>query len=72
MEADDVQGLLHRLTSHFAEGQVIFDCLSSFAVKSGQRNSRPKPEPSTDGRSTTSEKSTRSSPDSAGSTTSRS
>ena len=36
MEADDVQGLLHRLTSHFAEGQVIFDCLSSFAVKSGR------------------------------------
>ena len=36
MEADDVKALLHRLTSHFAEGQVIFDCLSSFAVKSGR------------------------------------
>ena len=36
MEADDVKALLHRLTSHFAEGQVIFDCLSSFAVKAGR------------------------------------
>jgi O-methyltransferase involved in polyketide biosynthesis len=36
MEAEDVKTLLNRLTSHFAEGQVIFDCLSSFAVKSGR------------------------------------
>jgi len=36
MEADDVKALLHRLTSHFAEGQVIFDCLNSFAVQSGR------------------------------------
>jgi O-methyltransferase involved in polyketide biosynthesis len=36
MEADEVKALLHRLTTHLAEGQVIFDCLSSFAVKSGR------------------------------------
>jgi len=37
MQVDEVRALLHRLTSHFPEGQVIFDCLSSFAVKSGRR-----------------------------------
>jgi O-methyltransferase involved in polyketide biosynthesis len=36
MNVDDVRALLNRLTNHFAEGQVIFDCLSSFAVKSGR------------------------------------
>jgi O-methyltransferase involved in polyketide biosynthesis len=36
MIVDDVRALLNRLTNHFAEGQVIFDCLSSFAVKSGR------------------------------------
>jgi O-methyltransferase involved in polyketide biosynthesis len=36
MAVDDVRALLNRLTNHFAEGQVIFDCLSSFAVKSGR------------------------------------
>jgi O-methyltransferase involved in polyketide biosynthesis len=36
LTVEDVKALLHRLTSYFAEGQVIFDCLSSFAVKSGR------------------------------------
>jgi O-methyltransferase involved in polyketide biosynthesis len=36
MEAADVKTLLNRLTSYFAQGQVIFDCLSSFAVRSGR------------------------------------
>jgi O-methyltransferase involved in polyketide biosynthesis len=36
MNVDDVRALLNRLTNHFAGGQVIFDCLSSFAVKSGR------------------------------------
>jgi len=36
MNVEEVKTLLHRLTSHFPEGQVIFDCLSSFAVKSGR------------------------------------
>jgi O-methyltransferase involved in polyketide biosynthesis len=36
MHVDDVKALLNRLTNHFAEGQVIFDCLSPFAVKAGR------------------------------------
>lgn len=36
MEVEDVKALLNRLTSHFTQGQVIFDCLSSFAVKAGR------------------------------------
>jgi O-methyltransferase involved in polyketide biosynthesis len=36
MEAEEVKELLNRLTSHFPQGQVIFDCLSSFAVKAGR------------------------------------
>jgi hypothetical protein len=36
MNVEDVKALLNRLTNHFAEGQVIFDCLSSFAVKAGR------------------------------------
>jgi len=36
MQVEDVKALLKRLTSHFAEGQVIFDCLSSLAVKAGR------------------------------------
>jgi O-methyltransferase involved in polyketide biosynthesis len=36
MNVEDVKALLHRLTNHFAEGQVIFDCLSSLAVKAGR------------------------------------
>lgn len=36
LEVEDVKGLLHRLTGHFPEGQVSFDCLSSFAIKSGR------------------------------------
>jgi O-methyltransferase involved in polyketide biosynthesis len=37
MHVEDVKALLRRLTSHFAEGQVIFDCLSSLAVKAGRK-----------------------------------
>lgn len=36
MNVEEVRALLNRLTSHFPEGQVIFDCLSPFAVKSGR------------------------------------
>jgi O-methyltransferase involved in polyketide biosynthesis len=36
MDVEDVKALLNRLTTHFAEGQVIFDCLSSLAVKAGR------------------------------------
>ncbi len=36
MEPDDVEALLRRLTGHFPEGQVIFDCLSTFAVRSAR------------------------------------
>ncbi|NMD71223.1 class I SAM-dependent methyltransferase [Bacillus sp. DNRA2] len=33
---DEVKKLLNRLTSHFQEGQIAFDIMNSFAVKSGQ------------------------------------
>lgn len=36
IDAEDVKALLNRLTSHFAEGQVVFDCLNTFAVTSAR------------------------------------
>jgi len=36
LEVEEAKTLLHRITSHFPEGHVLFDCLSSFAVKSGR------------------------------------
>jgi O-methyltransferase involved in polyketide biosynthesis len=35
---EDVRELLNRLTNHFSQGQIAFDVMSSFAVKSGKDN----------------------------------
>lgn len=35
---DEVTTLLHRLTGRFAHGQIAFDVMNSFAIKSGKEN----------------------------------
>jgi O-methyltransferase involved in polyketide biosynthesis len=38
LEEAEVKALLNRLTAHFRHGQLIFDVMSSFAIKAGQSN----------------------------------
>ena len=37
LTADEVRTLLHRLTSHFHHGQIIFDVMNSFAINAGKK-----------------------------------
>jgi len=36
LTAEEVKTLLNRLTDHFLHGQIVFDVMNSFAIKSGQ------------------------------------
>jgi len=38
LSEEDVKTLLHRLTSYFSHGQIVFDVMNSFAIKSGNKN----------------------------------